>query len=48
MLDRMSRREQMLSARLQGLQQVEPAVQALYQALTSEQKAIVDHPFRRG
>jgi hypothetical protein len=48
MLDRMSRREQRLTASLQGLQQVEPAVQALYQALTPEQKAIVDHPFRRG
>jgi LTXXQ motif family protein len=48
MLDRMGRREQMLSAKLQGLQQVEPALQALYQSLTPEQKAIVDHPFRRG
>jgi len=47
-LDRMSRREQRLTAQLQGLQQVEPAMQALYQALTPEQKAIVDHPFRRG
>jgi hypothetical protein len=47
-LDRMSRREQRLTARLQGLQQVEPAVQTLYQALTPEQKALVDHPFRRG
>ncbi len=47
-LDRMSQREQMLSARLDGLRQVEPAAQALYQALTPEQKAIVDHPFRRG
>jgi hypothetical protein len=47
-LDRMSRREQKLTAQLQGLQQVEPAVQALYQALTPEQKALVDHPFRRG
>jgi hypothetical protein len=47
-LDRMKRREQMLSAKLQGLQQTEPAVQALYQALSPEQKAILDHPFRRG
>lgn len=38
----------MLSAKLQGLQQVEPALQSLYQSLTPEQKAIVDHPFRRG
>lgn len=47
-LDRMNRREQTLSARLQGLQQVQPALQALYQSLTPEQKAIVDHPSRRG
>jgi hypothetical protein len=46
-LDRMSRREQFLSARLQGLQQARPALEALYQALTPEQKAIIDHPFRR-
>jgi hypothetical protein len=47
-IDRMHHREQMLQARLQGLQQVEPAVQALYQSLTPEQKAVLDHPFRRG
>ncbi len=46
-LDRMSRREQFLSARLQGLQQARPALEALYQALTPEQKAVIDHPFRR-
>jgi LTXXQ motif family protein len=46
-LDRMSRREQFLSARLQSLQQARPALEALYQALTPEQKAIIDHPFRR-
>jgi hypothetical protein len=46
-LDRMSRREQFLSARLQGLQQARPALEALYQVLTPEQKAIIDHPFRR-
>ena len=46
-LDRMSRREQFLSARLQGLQQARPALEALYQALTPEQKTIIDHPFRR-
>jgi hypothetical protein len=43
-LDRVSRREQFLSARLQGLQQARPALEQLYQALTSEQKAIIDHP----
>jgi hypothetical protein len=46
-LDRMSRREQFLSARLQGLQQARPALEALYQALTPEQKTTIDHPFRR-
>jgi hypothetical protein len=47
-IDRMQHREQMLQTRLQGLQQVEPAVQALYQSLTPEQKAVLDRPFRRG
>src|SRR5438874_7994404 len=46
-LDRMSRREQFLSARLQGLQQARPALEAFYQALSPEQKATIDHPFRR-
>jgi len=45
MLDRMNRQEQFLTARLQGLQQVKPALEQLYQALSPEQKAIVDHPF---
>ena len=44
MLDRM---QQFLSTRLEALQAAKPAVQALYQALTSEQRAIFDHPFRR-
>ncbi len=43
-LDRANRREQFLSARLQGLQQVKPALEQFYQALTPEQKAIIDHP----
>ena len=47
-IDRMHHREQMMQTRLKGLQQVEPAVQALYQSLTPEQKAVLDHPFRRG
>jgi len=46
-LDRMSRREQFLQARLQALQQTRPALEALYNALTPEQKAVIDHPFRR-
>jgi hypothetical protein len=48
MIDRMKHREQVLQAQLQALQQTEPAVQALYDKLTPEQKAIVDHPFHRG
>ena len=47
-IDRMNHRQQMLQAQLQGLQQTEPAVQALYQSLTPDQKAVLDHPFRRG
>jgi hypothetical protein len=46
-LDRMDRAQQFLSARLDALQSSKPAVQALYQSLTPEQKAIFDHPFRR-
>ncbi len=45
-LDRMNRREQFLSARLDALHQVRPAVEACYQALTPEQKEVVNHPFR--
>jgi hypothetical protein len=44
-LDRVNRREQFLAARLQGLQQIRPALEQFYQALTPEQKAIIDHPF---
>jgi len=47
MLDRMDRMEQILSVRLQALQAAKPAVQALYQALTPEQQAIFNRPFRR-
>ena len=46
MLDRMDRMEQFLSVRLQALQAAKPAVQALYQALTPEQQAIFNRPFR--
>jgi hypothetical protein len=45
-LDRLDRMQQFLSTRLEGLQAAKPAVQALYQALTPEQRAIFDHPFR--
>lgn len=47
MLDRINRREQFLSARLQALQQAKPALEQLYNSLTPEQQAIADHPFRR-
>lgn len=47
LLDRMDRMQQFLSTRLDALQSAKPAVQALYQALTPEQRAILDHPFRR-
>ena len=47
LLDRLDRMQQFLSARLEGLQAAKPSVQALYQALTPEQRAILDHPFRR-
>jgi hypothetical protein len=46
-LDRLDRMQQFLSTRLDALQTAKPAVQALYQALTPEQRAIFDHPFRR-
>ena len=46
MLDRMDRVQRFLTARLDALQAAKPAVQALYQSLTPEQKAIFDHPFR--
>ena len=48
MMDRLNRREQMMQARLDGMKEVQPALQALYAALTPEQKQILDHPFHRG
>jgi LTXXQ motif family protein len=47
LLDRLDRMQQFLSTRLEALQSAKPAVQALYQALTPEQRVILDHPFRR-
>ena len=47
-LERMDRMQQLLQARLNGLQAAKPAVQALYQALTPEQQAILNRPFGRG
>ena len=47
LLDRMDRAEGFLTARLDALKEAKPAVQALYHALTPQQQAIMDHPFRR-
>jgi hypothetical protein len=47
LLERMDRMQQFLSTRLDGLQSAKPAVQALYQALTPDQQAILNHPFHR-
>jgi hypothetical protein len=47
-VDRMHHMQAMMQARLQGMQQAEPAVEALYNALTTDQKAMLDHPFHRG
>jgi hypothetical protein len=46
-LDRLDRAQAFLSARLDALNAAKPAVQALYQSLTPEQRQIFDHPFRR-
>ena len=48
LLERMDRMQQLLQARLNGLQNAKPAVQALYQALTPEQQAILNNPRRFG
>ncbi|HEY1797444.1 MAG TPA: Spy/CpxP family protein refolding chaperone [Stellaceae bacterium] len=47
-MDRLNQRQQMMQARLDGMKQVQPALQALYAALTPQQKAILDHPHHRG
>ena len=44
LLERMDRMQQFLQARLNGLQATRPAVQTLYQSLTPEQQAILNHP----
>ena len=45
-LDRLGRMQQFLSVRLAGLTAAKPALEALYNSLTPEQKQIIDHPFR--
>ena|SRR5579872_1069712 len=47
-IDRLHHREQVLQAKLQAMQQADPAVQALYDKLTPAQKEVLDHPFKRG
>jgi len=47
LLERMDRMQQFLTTRLDGLQTAKPAVQALYQSLTPDQQAILNHPFHR-
>ncbi len=47
-LDRVDRMQRFLSTRLEALQQARPALEQLYQKLTPEQKAIIDHPHRMG
>src|SRR5581483_312973 len=46
-LDRMQRKEQFLSAKLDALRQIQPALQQFYEALNPQQQAIINHPFRR-
>ncbi|MGH7038425.1 MAG: Spy/CpxP family protein refolding chaperone [Stellaceae bacterium] len=45
-IDRLTRKEQVDAARLTGLKAAIPEVRQLYQALTPEQRAILNHPFR--
>ncbi|HVH74487.1 MAG TPA: Spy/CpxP family protein refolding chaperone [Stellaceae bacterium] len=45
-IDRLDRMQRFLTVRLDGLKQAKPAVEALYKALTPEQRKVIDHPFR--
>lgn len=47
-LDREARVEQLLAARLALLQSTRPALEALYGALTPEQRALLDRPWPHG
>lgn len=44
-LDRLGHMEQMAATRLAGLKQAIPELRQLYQALTPQQRATLDHPF---
>lgn len=47
-LDRVGRAEQLLSTRLDALHQIRQPLEQLYQALSPEQKAVIDHAGMRG
>jgi hypothetical protein len=47
-MERFNRREDMMKARVESLEAVKPSLQALYAALTPEQKAILDKPAMGG
>ena len=46
-LDREARHERKLSIEVQGLQAAKPSLLALYDVLTTEQRAVMDHAFDR-
>ncbi len=45
--DRLAHMEQFLAVRLAALKEAKPAVDALYQSLTPQQRTVLDRPFRR-
>lgn len=47
-LERRDRMEKILTARLDALHATRPALEALYQAMSPEQRALLDHPRWRG
>lgn len=42
--DRLTRQEEMMKSRLESIQAVKPALMALYEKLSPEQKAVLDRP----
>lgn len=47
-IERFNRRDEMMKARVESLEAVKPSLEALYAALTPEQKAILDKPAMGG
>jgi LTXXQ motif family protein len=47
-MERFNRRDEMMKARVESMEAVKPSLQALYAALTPEQKAILDRPAMGG